>query len=388
MNRQVNVILPIPIMEEIISFSALEDKISFRVTCKQFLDFITNHFFPTFTTTLYGTKSGYGDEELTHAQFNGPTFGALDSSLNNLYVSDCDNHVICKIDLFINQVTILCGTPGKRGWKDGAGSEARFYYPQGLALDEKERTLYVSDSINQVIRSVSLVDGTVSTIVGNQGVIGNKNGFGKDATLYFPKGLALDSISNFLYVVDTGSNSIRRVLLKERRVETLCGTGKEGFKDGPFEEVLFNAPCDIALNLETQELYVADLENHVIRLISLENRTVKTLCGIPGVKGYKNGSLNEAKFRHPRGLALDAYSQCLYVNDNNHIIRKISLLGRGKVTPLCRIQGKRESRDGLVSMFNYPTKIIVDPHSRAIYVIDYGNAAVRKVINKTINSLL
>lgn len=381
MNRQVDLILPIPIMEEIISFSALDEKMTFRVTCKHFLHFITKHFLPSFTTTLCESGNKREDEGFLHNQFNGK-FGILDPSSTILFISDERNYAIQKLDLSTNQITPFCGTLGNSGWRDGIGSEAQFWRPSGLALHETEKILYVSDSYTNVIRGISLVNGAVNTIVGNPTFSGRTDGIGKEVTFNNPFGLALDSISNFLYVVDRYNHAIRKILLNEKRVETLCGNGFRGYKDGTFEEVMFDSPYDIALNLETQELYVTDTKNHVIRLISLENRTVSTLCGTPGVKGCESGPLNEANFYHPRGLTLDSYSQCLYVTDCNITIRKISLQRGGKVTPLCGIQGKRGSRNGLFPTFNCPIKIIVDPHSHAIYVMDCPNAKVRKIMDK------
>ena len=77
--------------------------------------------------------------------------------------------MIRKIDLSTNKVNTLCGTPGVKGWKDGIGSESQCYYPTGLALNEKEKILFVSDSLNNVIKRVSLIDRRVETIYGMNG---------------------------------------------------------------------------------------------------------------------------------------------------------------------------------------------------------------------------
>lgn len=382
MNTQVNLIIPIPIMEEIISLCGLFDKMTFRVTCKQFLLFTTIHFFPTFTTALCGSECGYQDGEFTRAAFNHPTFGVLDSFFNNFYISDSNNHVIRRIDLLTNQVTTLCGTPTKVGWKDGIGNEAQFWFPRGLALHKKENLLYISDSWNHVIRSVNLNDGSVTTIVGNSGIHGKEDGIGKDATLNYPCGLILDSISNSLYVADSANHSIRRILLKEKRMETLCGNGQAGHKDGTFEEAQFNYPWDIALHLETQELFVSDWHTHVIRVLSLKNKTVNTLCGIPKVSGCENGNRFQAKFYYPSALKLDRDLHCLYVTDFNHIVREISLSGDMKIVTLCGTTGITGKVDGFLSAFSFPEGIVVDSRSHILYILDTKNHKIRKMYNK------
>jgi DNA-binding beta-propeller fold protein YncE len=171
--------------------------------------------------------------------------------------------------------------------------------------------------------------------------------------------------------------------LSERRVETLCGNGNSGYVDGSFEESMFNNPFDISFNSLTEELYVSDTNNHIIRIISLKNRRVKTLCGTPQVDGFENGIHNQAKFRSPYGLGLDINSNCLFVCDSrNHVVRRISLLGEVKVNTLCGIEGEKGSRDGLFPTFNYPNGIVVDSYSQSLYVMDYSNNKVRKIIDR------
>ena len=383
MNPQAQTIIPIPIIEEIIYLSQLKEKLSFRQSCKLFFHSTNREFFPTITTTLCGCgEQGFEDGEALRAKFNYPEFGALDSSSNILYVSDTNNHVIRRIDLSTNKVDTLCGTPTTKGFKDGIGSESQFNSPTGLALNEKEKVLYVSDSGNNAIRRVNLIDGRVDTLCGN-GKRGSKDGIGNEATFNYPKGLAFDSISNYLYVADCNNNSIRRIILNERRVETLCGSG-EGYVDGSFEESKFYYPYDIVLNSSTEELYVSDCCNHVIRVISLKNRRVSTLCGTPQQEGYENGIHNQSKFKYPGGLGLDINSNCLYVTDgDNQVVRRISLSGEVRVSTLCGIVGKSGSRDGLNPTFNYPTGIVVDPHSQSLYVMDSNNNKVRKIIDRS-----
>ena len=61
------------------------------------------------------------------------------------------------------------------------------------------------------------------------------DGIENEATFNYFHGLAFDSISNYLYVADWGNNSIRRIILNERRVETFSGNEK-GYLEGSIEE--------------------------------------------------------------------------------------------------------------------------------------------------------
>ena len=132
-------------------------------------------------------------------------------------------------------------------------------------------------------------DGTTDTLCGKVGVFGRKDGIGNQTTFYHPNGLSFDSISQYLYVVDYYNHSIRRISVKDGRVETICGSGECGYLDGSFQESMFYSPYDVEWNSSTEELYVADMWNHVIRVVSMKERRVRTLCGIPGVRGYEDG---------------------------------------------------------------------------------------------------
>lgn len=373
MNPQLGLTLPIPIVEEIISLSAFDTKLIFRITCKRFLFFTTKHFFPTFTVNLCDTTKEYHNGD--------PFFGALDVSSNSLFISDCNNHVIQKIDLLTNHATILCGTLGESGWNDGPMHEAQFCYPSGLALNEREKILYVSDSRNYVIRSINLIDGKVDTIAGRKGENGRQDGIGNNSTFDWPRGLALDSISDSLYVTDCANHSIRRIFLKERRVETLCGNAGDGYKDGSFGEAMFDHPVDIVWNPKMRELYVSDTWNCEIRILSLENKIVSTLCETPRESGHENENRNQATFHCPMGLGLDVCSQHLYVSDSGDcVIKKIPLLERRKVSIFCGTQGKGGSRNGVFPTFSDPKGIVVDPPSQTIYIMDSYN--VRKIVDR------
>lgn len=260
MDPQLNLKLPIPIIESIISFSSLEEKLGFRLTCKRFFIFATKNFFPVITTILCGGCADFQDGDLRAARFWFPSVGVLDSSSTNLFVSDQFNDVIRKIDLISNQVTTFCGTPKKKGHKNGLSHEAQFCFPLGLALHEEEKVLYVADTLNHAIRSVNLMNGEVDTLRGTQRIQGNIDAIETDLYFTHPYGLALDSIAHHLYVTDIDEHCIKRVVLREKRVETLCGSGTDGYVNGTFEESMFDGPCDITFNPLTQDLYMNELK--------------------------------------------------------------------------------------------------------------------------------
>jgi DNA-binding beta-propeller fold protein YncE len=80
-----------------------------------------------------------------------------------------------------------------------------------------------------------------------------------------------------LYVADTYNNKIKVVDPDEQTCRTLAGTGQPGRNDGPADEATFDEPAGLAVT--EGKLYVADTNNHLIRVIDLaEGNQVGTLA--------------------------------------------------------------------------------------------------------------
>ncbi len=156
-------------------------------------------------STFAGTGSpGFVNGFRTAAQFNVPAAVTWDSS-GNLYIADSMNHVIRKVDTSGN-VTTLAGT-GQHGYVDGPGWQAQFNMPCGIAYNLADNFLYVADMMNNVIRRVDL-SGNVSTYAGGPSP-GFVNGPLTDARFQCPTDLVISG--SFMYISDTMNNVIRRV---------------------------------------------------------------------------------------------------------------------------------------------------------------------------------
>ena len=101
------------------------------------------------------------------------------------------------------------------GFRDGdAITEALLNYPTALALDPTRRLLYFSDRGNNAIRCLDLGASTVSTLAGHpRGLAGWRDGAGSDALFSGPMGLAWDPHGNQLFISDTGNNRLRLLVL-------------------------------------------------------------------------------------------------------------------------------------------------------------------------------
>jgi sugar lactone lactonase YvrE len=198
------------------------------------------------------------------------------------------------------------------GSNDGIGTNARFLFPKGVAVDSAGN-VYVADTLNSTIRKVR-ANGAVTTFAGTAGVYGDKDGTGSSAQFFWPSGLAVDSATN-LYVADLYNHTIRKIT-PARVVTTIAGrAGNSGSTDGVGSAARFNHPCGIAVD-SAGIVYVADTYNNTIRKLTLvgTNWVVTTLGGMPGFYGTADGIGNAVRFCNPNGVAVDSAGN-IYVAD-------------------------------------------------------------------------
>lgn len=219
---------------------------------------------------------------------------------------------------------------GAQGYKDGSGKDASFYYPTGVAFDNGGN-LIVSEEGNDDIRKIT-PNGVVTTIAGNR-IQGMDNGNGTAATFWNPAGLTVDNTGN-IYVADYANNSIRKID-PSNNVTTFAGQRKSGFDNGKGVLASFAGPVDVKIDA-TGNLYVADFANEVIRKITADG-TVSTFSKI--VSGSSG-----AAFNFPNGLAFDQGNN-LYVADiSGYKVQKITSAG---VISTLAGSGIRGTDDGL-----------------------------------------
>jgi len=221
----------------------------------------------------------------------------VDAARKVLYVADSSNDTIRMIT-FDGVVTTIAGTATLNGTTDKPGADARFYDPEGVAVDPAGN-VYVADTYNNVIRKITPAGG-VTTLAGNAPLAGADDGQGVLARFAGPRGVATDSVGN-VYVADTDNNTIRKID-KDGNVITLAGkAGEEGSADGMGADARFNFPRDVAVD-SANNVYVADTNNSTIRKITPEG-VVTTVVGVPGSIGARLGPL-PGSLNNPLRLAI------------------------------------------------------------------------------------
>ncbi|GAB4224649.1 MAG: thioredoxin-like domain-containing protein [Spirochaetales bacterium] len=270
-----------------------------------------------------GPEPGFEDGSFSQARFRSPQGLVFSPEGNTLYVADTGNHAIRKIDLSSRKVTTLAGT-GRQATEypplPGRGTDAALSSPWDLEI--KYGTLYIAMAGSHQIWKMDLVSLELSPLAGS-GAEGYLDGPGKEAELAQPSGLSLGPESR-LFFADSEGSSIRYVDLEteEAMVGTLAGSGKSLFESGPEDGVGQDARFQHPLGVRVHQgkVYVADTYNHRIREIDPLSREVRTLSGQE--PGFKDGQ--DARWNEPGGL--DAKGDRLYVADtNNHVLRVYDL---------------------------------------------------------------
>ena len=172
-----------------------------------------------------GTMGAAGDGgAATSAQLNFPLGVALAPNAD-LYIADSGNHRIRKRDGATRVLSTVAGSgQGAVSGDGGLASAAALNKPAGIAVTASSTgigigagtgtvTLYIADTANRRVRVVS--GGVVTTLAGygTAGTTGD-DGPATDAQLLYPVAVAVDSVSNVMYVAD--GNAVRRVLVVEQ----------------------------------------------------------------------------------------------------------------------------------------------------------------------------
>ncbi|NXR99140.1 NHLC2 protein, partial [Oxylabes madagascariensis] len=159
--------------------------------------------------------------------------------------------------------------------------KAGFAQPSGLSLAPEEpwNCLFVADSESSTVRTVSLKDGAVKHLVGgerdplNLFAFGDVDGAGINAKLQHPLGVTWDKKRKLLYVADSYNHKIKVVDPKMKNCATLAGTGEAGNVVGSsFTQSAFNEPGGLCVEENGRLMYVADTNNHQIKVLDLETK--------------------------------------------------------------------------------------------------------------------
>jgi len=235
-------------------------------------------------STIAGTGAQGHDRE---GEFE-PLKASLNSPWDLLVLGDevliamAGPHQIWSLSLKEPRIRPFAGN-GRELKADGSFEDSSFAQPSGLA--EKDGVVYVADSESSSIRAMHLKDRTVRTVVGgheeprNLFEFGDEDGKGLGKRLQHPLGVLIHD--GALYVADTYNHKIKVVDVSAGEVKSFAGSGKPGRKDGAAAEACFHEPGGLAGH--GGRIFIADTNNHAIRILDVATRAVSTLklTGVP-----------------------------------------------------------------------------------------------------------
>ncbi|AWI10262.1 hypothetical protein [Ereboglobus luteus] len=285
-----------------------------------------------------------------------------------LHISDTTLHTVSVVTN--GTLATIAGQPRVSGAANATGADARFNKPRGLALTAGG-DLLVADTGNHQLRAITTVGGTVTTI-----------GAGPDATLASPAGIAAtDTASGPAYIADTGNHLVKKIS-PSGEVSIVAGSATSGTDNGPLLQAKFNAPAGVAVDVSGDYVYVADTNNHVIRLIDLAAGSVTTFAGQMRASGTTDGDATlAAKLNAPSALAVDTEGNVYIADTGNARIRVVTTntttLERTMLTLAGNHPGFTDG-SGTNAWFDSPSSIALADDG-ALYIADTGNAAIRRI---------
>ncbi len=273
---------------------------------------------------------GFADGTFESATFDKPQGMALDGDL--LYIADVNNHALRVADLAARAVDTVAGN-GKMGRARLPFGEAvadplavSLRSPWDVEFDDAGR-LHIAMAGTHQLYIYEPATGALYPSVGN-GREANLNDVRlANSELAQPSGLYYAGAGK-LYFADSESSTIRLADFANDLVTVVAGTTENHlFKFGDVDGELGENLLQHALGVEggpDGDIYIADTYNSRIKVMRAGETSTHSVFGLGGLGGYADGDAMVAEFDEPGGLS---YADgILYVADtNNHVIRLIDL---------------------------------------------------------------
>ena len=319
------------------------------------------------TDTVTITAAGAGDR-FTLSRHVDPIIGTGTELISLNYIVVHDDSVLA-VDTTGSRITEIDLATGDRTDISSAmvGTGMRFESPNGIVLDSANNRLLVADASTQdTIVAVALDTGNRSLISR-----GGDDAMGSGDPFVNPRGLALDSTNNRVFVVDDGldaivSVSLATATLGDRTIFSRGGDSAVGSGDA------FDAPYDIVLDSANNRLLVTDSGLDAIVSVSLAsgtqgNRTIFSRGDSTPDDGDDTAVGSGDDIDTPLGLALDSANNRLLVTDVtlNAIVAVAldtgnrSIISRGGVSPT-----------GNGAAFLRPISVAIDSDNERLLVAD------------------
>lgn len=334
-------------------------------------------------TSIAGTgEQGYGGDggQATAATMDNPFHVEFDPTGRYLYVADCFNYAIRRVDTRTGIVDTIAGT-GEAGHTGDGGPATAARIDEIYAIQaDANGDVYILQRFNPTARKIERGSGIISTVAGDGSVgYGGDGGPATAARMREPNDCALDGKGGLL-IADVQDQRIRRLDIASGVISTFAGTGEKAHTgDGglAIDAGIFGAR---AVCVDGRgNTYVCEREGNTIRRIDAAG-VITTVAGT-GAKGYSGdgGPATECEFNGPKAIRCDGAGNVLIVDTENHAIRKldaasgvISTVAGGREGP--GGDGGPATKAGLAR----PHGVVADG-AGALYIADSENHRIRVV---------
>jgi streptogramin lyase len=242
----------------------------------------------------------------------------------HLYLVDMTNHAVRRVDAKTKIITTIAGT-GQPGYGGDGGPSARAQLNQPHSIQfSPGGDLFICDIRNHVIRRVDMKTGLISTFAGTGKAGDTPDGAAIAGTpLKGPRSLDFDRDGN-LWLATREGNQVFKFDLKAGNIFHIGGSGKKGYTGdgGPARDATLNGPKGLAVGPDGR-VYLADTENHAVRVIDPARGTITTVAGNGQRADGPDGDPLGCALNRPHGVFVDR-DGTLYIGDSeNHRIRAV-----------------------------------------------------------------
>jgi thiol-disulfide isomerase/thioredoxin len=279
--------------------------------------------------TIGTGQRGFDNGAYSESTFDQPQGMTLNG--NTLYIADVNNHAIRAVDLEAQTVSTIAGTgnmgrglaPFTTVFSDPLAVDLRSPWDVEMGAGN---ILYIAMAGTHQLWKMNLESNTIQAAVGN-GREAQLNLTLADSELAQPSGLHYHE--GLLYFADSESSTVRVANLLGNSVRVIAGTTDNNLfdfadRDGAPGESRLQHALGVTGNDDGSLIYIADTYNSKIKVYDVAADTTTTIFGQSGNGAYRDGTADVAAFDEPGGI--DFANGLLYVADtNNHVIRVIDL---------------------------------------------------------------
>ena len=337
----------------------------------------------TSITSIVGNgEQGYSGDDgpATLATMDNPFHVEFDPSYRWLYIADCFNYAIRRLDMQTGDLTTFAGT-GESGHSGDGGpaTEAKIDEIYAIQVDDNG-DVYILQRFNPAIRRIDIATDVISTVAGDTTVgYGGDGGPAIQAQMREPNDCILDGDGGLL-IADIQDQRIRRLDIASGMISTFAGTGeKEHTGNGglAIDAGIFGAR---AVCVDGKgNTYVCEREGNTLRRIDSDG--IITRVAGTGATGYSGdgGPAIDCEFNGPKAIRCDGDGNVLIVDTENHAIRKY----HADSGIISTVAGGHEGPDGdggpaVGAGLARPHGVVVDGEG-AMYIADSENHRIRVV---------